>query len=226
VLSLPSIRGAAVSALDRAADLLLDALVTADEPRVARLIFDLYLARNSICEIGDRVVAPAFRQIGALWECHEAEPYQERRACEICSRVLWQLRASLPPVGEVAPMAIGATLTGDAYRLPSILVELTLRESGWRAEFLGTGLPAASLCPAISRQRPALFWLSVSHVGEIPAFLDEYRPIYAAACGQGVPVVVGGRALEPALRGEMEFTAYCDNLRHLRSLVAGLRKST
>jgi hypothetical protein len=39
----------------------------------------MYLAKHTICDIGDRVIADAFRQIGDKWECKELEPYEERR---------------------------------------------------------------------------------------------------------------------------------------------------
>ena len=36
----------------------------------------LYFAKHPLCEIFDRVVGPAFHEIGARWECDDAEIYQ------------------------------------------------------------------------------------------------------------------------------------------------------
>jgi len=215
VLKLPPVRSLSERVSARSQDHFVDALIQGDEARVHRIVFDLYLAKQSICDIGDRVIADTFRQIGDKWECNELEPYEERRACEIFGRVLTQLRSVMPSIPETAPLAIGGTLEGDVYRVPTMLVELVLRESGWRAESLGTGLPAPTLCAAIRDTKPNLFWLSVSHIPSVPQFLEHYSTIYDTAQQQQIPVVVGGRALEQSVRHEMSYTAFCDNLRHL-----------
>jgi methanogenic corrinoid protein MtbC1 len=128
----------------------------------------------------------------------------------------------LPVLSESAPLAIGGTFSGDAYRLPTLLVDLALREAGWRAESFGTGLPAETLCAAIETLRPKLFWLSVSHIESVTAFLEQYRLLNDRAQQLNVLIAVGGRALDAEIRREMQYHAFCDNLRHLVNFVAGL----
>jgi methanogenic corrinoid protein MtbC1 len=226
LLQLPPVRSHGDAALARSKEQFLEALVQGDEPRVHRIVFDTYLAKHSICDIGDRMIADAFRQIGDKWECKDIEPYQERHACEILGRVLAQLHAVIPAVPDTAPLAIGGTLEGDDYRLPSALVELALREAGWRAEALGTGLPAATLCAAIRDTQPKLFWLSVSHIPSVPQFLEQYATIFDTARQHNIPVAVGGRALDQSIRREMHYSAFCDTLRHLITFVAGRESTT
>lgn len=223
VLKLPPVRSLSERVSARSQEHFVDALIQGDEARVHRIVFDLYLAKQSICDIGDRVIADTFRQIGDKWECKELEPYEERRACEILGRVLTQLRSVMPSIPEAAPLAIGGTLEGDVYRLPTMLVELVLRESGWRAESLGTGLPAATLRAAISALHPKLFWLSVSHIPSQTDFREQYALLYSAARELSIPVAVGGRALDASIRRDMQYTSFCDNLRHLVNFVSGLR---
>jgi excisionase family DNA binding protein len=220
LLQLPSIRSATTPKFDEAVEHLAGALIDGNEELARRIVFDLYLARTSICDLGDRLFAESMRRVGEKWSCRDVEPFQERRACEICGRILSQLRRMLPDPPKSAPRAIGATLSGDAYRLPSALVELTLRELGWRAESLGTGLPADTLCVAIERLRPRLFWLSVSFVESVPGFLEQYQRLYECAQQSKARLVVGGRALDAELRRQMQYHAYCDNLRHLVNFVA------
>ena len=56
------------------------------------------------------------------------------------TRVLFELRQAVPVPGDAAPRAVGGTLAGDWYSLPTTLVEIALREIGWR-EFTDTYVP-------------------------------------------------------------------------------------
>ena len=220
LLRMPPVRSLGERSSKRSETEFIDALIQGDEARIHHIIFDLYLAKHSICDIGDRIIANSIGQIGEKWERRQVEPYQERRACEIIERVLTQLRVAMPPVPTTAPLAIGGTLEGDIYRIPTALVELVLRECGWRSESLGTNLPAATLCAAVEHLQPRLFWLSVSHIVSVPQFREQAATLYEAARQRNILLAVGGRALEPAIRREMQYSVFCDTLRHLASFVA------
>lgn len=215
VLGLPPTTGRGSLVIERACAHVRGALLTGDAEQFRRIIFDLYLARHPASEICDLVIAPAMRAIGDGWEHGEVEVYEERRACEISLRVLHELRSVLLPPAEDAPVAIGGTLEHDPYQLATAMVDLSLREAGWRAESYGSNHPAATLCAAIRDVRPRLFWLSVSALPSTGEFLSAYSDIYAAARTAGVAVVVGGRALTDDVRQRMEYAAFCDTLRHV-----------
>ena len=63
------------------------ALLHGDEEKARAVLFDLYLAGQPLSKICDNVVARAFHGIGDAWACGKVRVYQERRSCEICSRV-------------------------------------------------------------------------------------------------------------------------------------------
>jgi hypothetical protein len=108
------------------------------------------------------------------------------------------------------------------YRLPNAMIELVLREQGWQASSLGTSLPAATIGEAVRDSCLRLLWLSVSYIGPVPTFLEEYAHLHRAAIENGAAVVVGGRALTPEIRQQMAYSAYCDTLRHLLTFAASL----
>ena len=222
LLQLPAVRAATNVTVEESVHHFTQGLIDGDEELAQRIVFDLYLAKTSVCDIGDRLIGEAMRRIGERWSHDGLQPYQERRACEICGRILSHLRSVLPILPETAPLAVGGTLSGDAYRLPTALVELALREAGWRAESLGTGLPAETLCAAIETIRPKLFWLSVSAIDSIPEFLEKYNLIFETAQRFNVPIAVGGRALDAERRRQMQYSAFCDSLRHVVNFVASL----
>jgi len=199
-----------------------EALLAGDEDRFRRMVMDLYLAGRSMCSLCDDVIAAAFHHIGDRWNCGEIEVYQERRACEICQRALFELRTALPPPPAAAPAAIGGTLAGDEYRLPTTMAELALREAGWKAESLGTSLPIDSLRAAILATRPRLFWLSLGHLASPETFLSDYPALHDAAVEVGAAVVVGGQALTEELRDRLKCSTYCRSFRELTEFASSL----
>jgi len=190
------------------------ALETGDENAIRDQILGAYLAGTSAVEILDDVITPAFRAIGERWAHGALSIYEERRAVELCSRELQRLRMLLPLPASDAPCAIGGTLAGDPYSLPTTMIEIALCEAGWRAQSYGCGLPASTLVEAVRDVHPQMLWLSVSTFDSAEKFLADYAVLYAAARECGIPVLVGGRMLTSDVRGRMEYSAYGDNLRH------------
>jgi len=224
LLGLPVTSGHTGRMLDRSQATLRTALLEGDEQRARSVVLDLFIAEHDLPAILDGVVARALHDIGDMWNCGEAHVYQERRACEICLRILHELRHTVPETKSNAGLAIGGTPEGDRYHLPNAMVELILRRVGWETHDLGIGLPFETLRSALEHHRPRLFWLSVSHIENEDAFVRDYESLYASA-GHEVAFVVGGQALHQGIRQRIRYASYCDNLKHLdtfaRSLASG-----
>jgi len=222
LLGLPSSTGEGTRTIARAAEKFESALLAGDEAQARRIAFDLYLAGRPAWEICDEVIARAMNAIGDRWECGEAHVYEEHRACEICIRLLGELRAALPSASDAAPRAIGGSWENDPYRLPTTMVEIVLREAGWNAASYGASLPPDTFRAALEKSRPRILWLSVSSVQSPKLFLQQYDELFTFATSMGTAVAVGGQALDDFLRRQMRFSAYCDNLKHLISFAATL----
>lgn len=216
VLGLPSPLGGRRRTLTEGSDELVQLLIAGDELAARRLLLDLFLDHHRLSLIGDSVLAPAFQQIGQLWECGKVEVYRERLACRICARVIDEIRRLIVQPSTEAPLALGATPSGDFYDLPGGLVELTIRQNGWRSLSLGSNLPFETLAAAVNQQQPKLFWLSISHVPNRLEFARTY-PLLKEALGNDVPIVVGGRALDDELRSVMPGSHFCSNLSELEA---------
>jgi methanogenic corrinoid protein MtbC1 len=199
------------------------ALVAGDEGAVRQILFDLFLAGLPLSRVFDEVVAPTFHQIGRAWECGEAEIYQERRAVDVTLRVFYELRQAIGPTPESAPLAVGGAPPPDPYSLATTMVELVLRQNGWNAQSLGSRLPFPTLRAAVRKMRPHLMWLSVSHLDDEAAFLEQYRAFFEEVRNETM-VVVGGQALHEQLRRQMQFAAHCDNLQQFEHFAAALRR--
>lgn len=224
LLGLPTAKGTAVRALEDGAAMLSAALEAGDEERVRRLLFDFHLAGHSVDELGDRVIAPAFRALGERWQHGQLEIYQERHACEMVLRWIHELRRRLRPPGPRAPLAIGGTPGIDSYEIPNALAELTLREEGWRAESLGCGMPLATIAAAVSRERPKLVWLGVSTLDSSADFVAQYQSFYRAASEAGAAVIIGGRAWTAELRKQIVYEGHAETLAHLAAFARTVRR--
>ena len=225
LLGLPRASKRAEQGLERGSELLEQSLLAGNELLARQVVFDLYLARHSISVLCDQVIGRAFQRIGERWACHEAAVYQERRACEIALRILLDLRRSLPRA-DTTWIAMGGTLEGDHYVLPSVMVELVLREAGWAATSLGNSIPCSSLLRAVNENQVALFWLSVSHIQAHLPFLTEFAALSAAASARGTALVVGGQALTHDLRQGMTYSSFCDTMQQLSQFALTLRSAT
>ncbi len=223
VLGLPPSVGTGSRTLDQACQLYGQALEQGDESRCLQLTLDLRLAGHDMAAIGDRIIAPAFHNLGQRWAHGEAEVYHERRGVEITRHVLARLRETLPPPAPTAPAAIGATPVGDPYSLPGKLCELVLLELGWQARFLGSALPIDSIAQAVEDLRPRALWLSFSSLAESEDFLEEYGRLYEI-CRKQCAIVVGGRALTRSVRQRLQYASFGDNLHHLRGFAQSLYK--
>ena len=221
ILGLPPVSDHASTGVTHGAQRLVDALLAGDELVARQIVFDIYLAKHSRSVIFDEVIAAAFREIGDRWACHDAEVYQERRACEIALRVLFDLRR-VQQVPEGKWLATGGTIEGDLYSLPSAMAELVLRDAGFYATSLGTSIPVFSLVKAVQETRPKLFWLSVSHIRDGLDFVTEFAALSQACVTAGTALAVGGRALTADLRTRMTYSAYCDNMQHLEAFAKTL----
>lgn len=220
-LGLPVAIGQSKRALEVSIQPFLDALMRGDEMTARQIAVDLFLAENSIARICDEVIARSFCEIGNLWECGAAEIYQERRACEICQRVIYELRGLIPTPPLEAAVAIGGTAEGDPYSLASMTVELVLRDHRWNATSLGYNLPFDTLHAAIKDHRPKLFWLSVSHLPDQQRFVEGYRRLYEEFQGDTF-FVLGGRAMNEDLRRQIKYSVFCDTLQHLEGFIESL----
>lgn len=221
LLGLPATAGRTAWVLERAQAAFRDALLSGDEDRARRILLDLHLAKHPWSAILDDVVAAALRNIGERWRCGEAAVYQERCGCEICLRLLHEVRMLAPAPSVPRGLAMGGTPAGDHYQIANAMVELVLRLQGWETISLGSGLPFDTLRTALLVHRPRLLWLSISHVADERAFLTGWNQL-AAPLPFPVTFATGGRALTEPLRSHMPQASFCRSLQELETLAQSL----
>ncbi len=219
VLGLPSSVGKGEHVMARAAREATEALATGDDERLRGLVFSLYLSGHTLAEIGDEIIARAFANLGDRWQHGTLAIYEERRACEIVMRLVHELWRALSRAADDAPLAAGGTLAGDPYTVPNALVELALRDAGWRTVNLGCGLPVATVAAAVADLRPRVLWLSLASLAAVDQALADAEALVDAAMSAGTRIALGGRAADERL---LEILPEAFRVDGLRDLIAHL----
>ncbi len=199
-----------------------ESLLSGSEAECRKIISSWFTTRGGMSSLADDLLSPTFRSVGALWKDGTIDIYQERLACEICKRIVLELRRLIPEASTTAPLAMGGTPSGDQYQLSTLLTEMVFREQGWKTASLGSNLPFPSLLSAARMHMPRIFWLSVSHVEDEKTFLEAFED-FTKRLPKGIVLVVGGRALTDELRPKMTYSAHCDGMRQLTTLAKGLK---
>lgn len=199
-----------------------EALLSGSEAECRKIISSWYSTQGGMSSLADDLICPTFRSVGKLWKSGTIDIYQERLACEICQRIVMELRWLLPEPSSTAPLAMGGTPSGDQYQLSTLLSEMVFREQGWRTVGLGSNIPFPSLLSAARTHMPKVFWISASHVEDERTFLEAYSG-FTKRLPKGIILVIGGRALTGELRPKMMYSAHCDGMRQLTTLAKALK---
>lgn len=193
---------------------LVRALLEGNEDRCNQIVTELYLAKNPIDQICDQVITKALHSIGEEWACGHAQIYQERLGCRITERILQRLQRMLPEPKPSAKVAIGCSSEGDLYCLGSSMVELVLRDAGWRAQSLGENLPLTSLAAAIEERAPQLVWISCSHLPNVENFVVEFNRLTRRF--PQVRFAIGGQALTSSIQSRIKFDLLGGSMKDIR----------
>lgn len=141
-------------------------------------------------------LGPVIRQIGHEWEagtlCVLDEHVASTRLSRALSRCCEQFEAR-----PSAPRALLATPEGEEHTLGLSLVELCMRERGWRAIWAGRATPGSELVSAAARGLIDAIALSAS-VASAPGSLAREIALLAPVCrARGIRLIVGGNGPWP-----------------------------
>jgi MerR family transcriptional regulator, light-induced transcriptional regulator len=141
-------------------------------------------------------LGPVIHEIGRAWEAGELCIAEEHTASTRLTRTLARACERLEPRAS-APRALLATPAGEDHTLGLSLVELCMRERGWRASWAARSAPLEELLAAVGDGAVDVVALSAS-VASPPARLAAVVDALGPACrARGVALVVGGRGPWP-----------------------------
>jgi excisionase family DNA binding protein len=215
-------QGASVDGLRQS---LYEAMLAGKGDEVRQIILGAYQGGLAVESLADQVISPAMQLVGHDWEMSRIDVMHEHRGTQLCAAALFELKALVERRASVKmPLAVGGAPSGDYSVLPTLLAQIVLIDAGWETFNLGANTPLNSLTRAVVEMRPRLMWLSVSHLGDRTAFIDDYRTLYAAAELHGTAVIIGGRSLEAEFREAIPYTSFGDGLTHLSAFARTLHQ--
>lgn len=178
--------------MDARAAAIADAARSFDEARCVTAI------RDAITGLGwakaiERVLMPAMRHVGELWERGEVSLAVEHFASQLVRREMLAAVAAFDAPGADRPLVVVACPEDEWHDLGATAFWLLLRERGVRVVFLGADVPAEALVAAVKASRPDSVCLSGIAPTSAPMLAEAARRLIEAK----VPtrVFVGGPAL-------------------------------
>lgn len=208
-------------------DLLLSALFAGESAEARRILLSAWRDRTSAAELIDGVIEPVMAAIGHQWISSQIGIDQEHEATQlvisVMTEIAQQIRDRVPTEFQSeTPRALGATPSGDNYVLANLSCELVLRDLGWDVVNLGSNLPLQALANAVQRHQPRLVWMSLNSLDDHDAFIIELASLCKTLHREGTSVIVGGQAVTPELRAQLNCISFGENMSHLADYARGL----
>jgi excisionase family DNA binding protein len=163
---------------------------------VQALLFGERARRGSWHDVAS-ALGQLLTEIGRRWEAGSISVLDEHVASAGLQRALTAVIESMP-VDPAAPRCLLAAAESDDHTLGLSLVEMCLREAGWRSEWVGARTPAATIADRLSRGDIAMVAMSASSAVSDEASLRAIAEETSRACqASGVLLVMGGSGSWP-----------------------------
>ena len=184
-----------------------------DSYAVQSLLFGERARRGSWHEVA-RHLGDLLTEIGRRWEAGSLSVLDEHVASSALQRGISAVVDAMPGDPE-APRCLLAAAEQDDHTLGLSLVELCLREAGWRSEWAGARTPVGTIVERVDRGDLAMVALSASRTMKDEAALLRTADDAAAACkAAGAALVLGGGGAWPGAH------AYARRFHDLRDFYA------
>jgi MerR family transcriptional regulator, light-induced transcriptional regulator len=167
-----------------------------DTYAVQSLLFGERSRRGSWHEVA-RGLGTLLTEIGQRWSAGSLSIMDEHVASAALQRGLTAILEAMPVAPE-APRCLLAAPEHDEHTLGLSLVELCLREAGWRTEWAGARTPVAMVVERVERGDLTMVAMSASCVVTDEAALRRAVDEIGAACrSAGVTLALGGKGAWP-----------------------------
>ncbi|MFN0156718.1 MAG: cobalamin-dependent protein [Bacteroidota bacterium] len=150
-------------------------------------------------EIFDLVLGPGMREIGERWERREIGVDHEHRAFYETLDAMAKLQSQVLTKAPAGHTVICACLDDELHEMGLRCASYIFAAEGWHVQYLGARTPHDSLIASIREQRTHLVCISATTIGDESSYLHALEKIRAAAHERETRVLLGGRAVTPAL---------------------------
>lgn len=155
----------------------------------------------SPAELELRMILPAQREVGRLWEENQISVAQEHLATSISQLVMSHLYSHLPRPVPNGRSVLVACVEGEMHDLGARMGADFLEMSGFDVRFLGADVKTKVLCEVLYSDPPDLLGLSATMPFHFPALERAVAEVRTVA--PVLPVIVGGPMVD-AMPGLMQ----------------------
>jgi len=136
-------------------------------------------------------------EVGRRWEDGRLTVFEEHRASASLARAIAAVAEGIPTAAD-APRCLLASVEGEEHTLGLSLVELCLREAGWRCEWLGAPTRTLDVIERVEQGGLAMVALSASASSADAPMLRAVADQVGEVCRRtGVLLVLGGAGAWP-----------------------------
>jgi diguanylate cyclase (GGDEF)-like protein/PAS domain S-box-containing protein len=176
-----------------------DALRAGDPGRAQQAVAQALADGFSVAAVQDRVITPAMRWIGELWQRGAITVGDEHLATAITQDVLGRLfpRSLMTPSGSRECIVLAAT-QGEHHILGLRMAGDALEGAGFDVLYLGADVPLSGLLETCRTHVPAAVGLTVSMPLNVPTLIGEIQAL--GELDRPPAIFAAGRAIGPAIK--------------------------
>jgi methanogenic corrinoid protein MtbC1 len=180
--------------------------------------------KRTVTEIYMRILQPALREVGRLWEIGEVDVSDEHYCSEVTQSLMSQLMRKIPRPREDCPVFIGFSVSGEQHKIGIQMVNDFLLLKGWRAIFLGDNLPAPSVLLEIQNHRVDVVGISATMPYHVNAVTSSIQTIRNAKLSHLPKIIVGGFVFnrEPELWRQVGADGFAQDAERAADLIFNL----
>lgn len=208
LLGVPSTTGKTEWTVSRERERFWTAIASGQEAAALQIIAGLLDSEHALSAIADDILLSDDQR-------RNLSNLNDGRSDESLAIIVHSLRSRWLHPDTGAPAAFTAALDGVRDSLRVTLAELVLRERGWNATSLGTGLPFATLVSAIRRHTPRLLLLHVESIRDPERFSREMNSLHEATVAAQARLLVTGAAISEEFAGNLAVDAWRPTFRSL-----------
>jgi methanogenic corrinoid protein MtbC1/DNA-binding CsgD family transcriptional regulator len=183
----------------RLAEAYTDAMRLGDPAAAMVVIEEGQSAGLSAVVIQSRLIAPAMRGVGVLWERGVVTVAEEHLATAVSHRVLTSLYPGLPRrVRRGGDTVVVAAVHGEHHALGLRMVADVFEAYGFDVRFLGADVPESSLIAWVQEHGPAAVALGVTM--PLGASALDRQVIALRDLDPDLPVIIGGQGVPAVLQ--------------------------
>lgn len=191
----------------------LSLLVHNDATRLVHLTLQSSRSPADWLSLLEDTIVPALWRVGDLWHKGALTVSDCKIATNTASVVLDAL-ISRTELENVKMTIVGGSLEGSQDTIASKIITMACRVSGIQAIDLGCNCSPKHLAEAQARYAANSLWISHTHIMDLPAIIKQHEELAKLLPGH-IPIYVGGGALSPFARRQLERVVYIETVEQM-----------